>query len=165
MRLDFTALQGNRILKDREIRRRFSAPAEGAPPQSCAAEIVKYTGTLATPEWVDVEPGSVQLSLVPREKCSEPKDKFEELCSVEADISSAPYTSRLAETGKTGYERKYDVILLVGLTELKAQASWIDSETVRAHLVLHVPVYLIRFPHVNLGGGEKVCSKDFRVPP
>jgi len=28
------------------------------------------------------------------------------------------------------YERKYNVILLVGLTELKAQIGWIDSETV-----------------------------------
>ena len=44
------------------------------------------------------------------------------------------------------YRRKYDVILLVGLTELKAQVSWTDS-TVRAHFVLQVPVYLIRFPY------------------
>ena len=52
------------------------------------------------------------------------------------------------ETGKTAYERRYQVILLVGLTELKAQASWIDSETVRAHLILRVPIYLIQFPYV-----------------
>ena len=38
------------------------------------------------------------------------------------------------------------MILLVGLTELKAQVCWIDSETVRAHLVLRVPIYLIRLP-------------------
>ena len=42
-----------------------------------------------------------------------------------------------------GYRREYDVILLVGLTELKAQLSWIDSETVRAHIVLYMPIYLI----------------------
>jgi len=85
----------------------------------------------------------VQLPLVPREKLSEPKDKFKELCSVEADISSAPYTSKLVETGKTVYERKFDIILLVGLTELKAQVGWTDSETVRTHLDLHVPIYFI----------------------
>ena len=105
----------------------------------------------------------VYLPLVPREKRLEQKDKFEELCSVEADISSAPYTSKLVETGKMVYERRFEIILLVGLTELKAQVGWIDSETVRPHLVLHVPIYLIRFPHVNLGRREKVCSKDFRV--
>jgi len=71
------------------------------------------------------------------------KEKFETLCCATADICSAPYTSKLMETGKTVYERKFEVILLVGLTELKTQVSWIDSETVRTHLVLHVLVYLI----------------------
>ena len=66
------------------------------------------------------------------------KDKFETLCYVEADISSAPSTSKYMATGKMSYRRKFDVILLVGLTELKAQVSWIDSKTVRAHVVLHV---------------------------
>ena len=75
------------------------------------------------------------------------KDKFETLCNVRADISSAPCTSYLATTGKMGYSRDFDIILLVGLTELKAQLSWIDSETVRAHLVLHIPIHLIRFPY------------------
>ena len=44
------------------------------------------------------------------------------------------------KTGVMGYERDYTVILLVGLTELKAQVSWIDSETVRGiSLYLHLP--------------------------
>jgi len=81
------------------------------------------------------------------ESAQSQKDKFETLCRVTADISGAPYTSKLVETGQTAYERKYDVILLVGLTELKAQVSWNDSETVRTHLVLYVPIHLIRFPH------------------
>ena len=71
------------------------------------------------------------------------KDKFETLCRVTADISSAPYTSKLLETGKTVYERCYGIILLVGLTELKAQIVWVDSETVRAHFVLLVPTHPI----------------------
>ena len=29
------------------------------------------------------------------------------------------------------FSRKYDVVLLVGLTELKAQIRWTDSRTVR----------------------------------
>ena len=64
------------------------------------------------------------------------KDRFETLChDVKIDISRIPYTSKLAETGKMGYKRVYDVILLVGLTELKVQVSWIDSKTVRGYLV------------------------------
>jgi len=159
-------LQGTKISEDQEILHRYHITSEGSPPQRGSARIIKYTGALSSPEWRDIEPGRVvQLPWVPREKRSEPKDKFEKLCRVDADISSAPYTPKLMETGKTAYKREYDIILLVGLTELKAQVGWIDSETVRAHLVLHVPVYLIRFPHVNLGGREKVCSKDFRVSP
>ena len=59
------------------------------------------------------------------------KDKFETLCRIKADITGAPYTSKLGENGKMAYKRKYNVILLVGFTELKAQIAWIDSETVR----------------------------------
>ena len=33
-----------------------------------------------------------------------------------------------------GHRREYDIILLVGLTELKAQVSWIDSRTVGVYL-------------------------------
>jgi hypothetical protein len=103
---------------------------------------------LATPQWEDVEPGiefSFPWYFV--KSAQTPKDKFETLCYVKADVSSAPYASKLMETGKTGYKRKYEVILLVGLTELKAQVGWIDPETVRAHLLLHVPIHLIPFPY------------------
>ena len=74
------------------------------------------------------------------------KDKFETLCYVEADLSTAPYKSKLMETGMC-YRRKYEVILLVGLTEPKAQVSWIDSETVRARSILHpVRIYHTKSP-------------------
>ena len=65
------------------------------------------------------------------------------MCTVEADISSAPYTSFSTAPGTMSYTRDYIIILLVGLTELKAQVSWIDSETVRVHATLHISIYLI----------------------
>ena len=49
--------------------------------------------------------------------------------------------------GKTGYQRDYGIILLVGLTELKAQVCWKDS-AVRVHIVLCV--YLIHNFHVGI---------------
>ena len=88
-------------------------------------------------------------------------DKFETLCYVEADLSTALYESKLSATGKTYYQWIYEVILLVGLTELKAQVSWIDSETVRVHILPHpIYIYLTKPPSmfVNLGDGEKVCD-------
>ena len=60
--------------------------------------------------------------------------------------------------GRTGYKRQYDIILLVGLTELKAQVSWIDSRTVRVHISLYVCINLTGFLRMNLGDGEKVFN-------
>lgn len=58
---------------------------------------------------------------------------FETLCHVAADVSGAPCTLKLGKSGKVCYQREYDVVLLVGLTELKAQIRWTDSTTVRVH--------------------------------
>ena len=134
------ALQGTKVLEDREIRLIRTITAVGIPPDHVPENITKYTGALVPPEWKDVEPGRVLFPLIPCEKCSEPKDKFETLCHVKANISSAPYTSKLGEMGEMGYMRQYSVILLVGLTELQAQVSWIDAETVCDILFnLHTP--------------------------
>ena len=90
-----------------------------------------------------------------------PKDKFKTLCYVEADISSAPYTSKFVETGNTGYRRNYDVILLVGLTELKAQVSWIDSRTVRAHIIHAYPFTSFGFRMRESRGKRKGLEQRF----
>ena len=85
-----------------------------------------------------------------------PKDKFEILCHVVADISAAPckLTTGKAPSWKVCYSREYDVVLLVGLTELKAQIRWIDSTTVRIHqwICQTASEFLV----INAGGGEKV---------
>jgi hypothetical protein len=49
---------------------------------------------------------------------------------VVADISATPLTQKIKDDGKKYYMREFDVVLLVGLTELKAQIRWIDSVTV-----------------------------------
>ena len=79
------------------------------------------------------------------------------MCYVRADISSAPYISNYAATGRMGYRREYDIILLVGLTELKAQVSWIDSTTVRAYLVPHDPFASFDF-HMRESRGQREGS-------
>ena len=83
---------------------------------------------------------SVQLPLVLYEGAQSRKEKFETLCNIKADLSHAPYTPKFV-AGKTYYMRFFDVILLVGLTELKAQVAWIDTRTVRAYCStrIHLP--------------------------
>ena len=145
--LNFIALQGTKVLENREIRSTFHV-TEDVPPQHALPGIAKYTGNLTEPGWKDVDPGRVfSFPSYLVKSAQNPKDMFETLCYVKADISSAPYTSHFSTTRGMSYRRKYDVILLVGLTELKAQVSWTDSETVRAHLVSQVRVYLIRFAY------------------
>ena len=100
--------------------------------------------------------------LILSEKHSKPTDKFETLCRVEADISNAPYTISSA-TGM-GYRRDYNVIFLVGLTELKAQVSWIDSTTVRAPFQAPRIRFSPDFPTslcVDIGDRKKVRSIQF----
>ena len=160
--LDLIALQGTKVLEDREIRHSFCITARGEPPQHASPRISKYTGDLTAPKWEDVEPGRVFIfpwHLVKSTQSS--KGKFETLCHVEVDISGAPHTSNYTTEGGLGYRRDYDIILLVGLTELKAQVSWTDSRTVRVHIIPPVPIYSSIC--VNLGDREKVCSNIFRV--
>ena len=94
-----------------------------------------------------------------------PKDQFETLCRVKADVSTAPYTSGFA-TGNVGYRREYHIVLLVGLTELKAQASWIDSATVRMHPILHTHLPH-SIPHAWIQGTERrfvATFSEFLMP-
>ena len=137
--LDLIVLQGTKVLEDHEIRHTLCVTAQGSPPQRASPKIIKYTGNLTFPEWVDAEPGRVfsfPWHLV--KYAQSPKDKFETLCHVTADISSVPYTTHYTKDGGMGYKRYYEVILLVGLTELKAQISWVNERTVRGHIISHL---------------------------
>jgi hypothetical protein len=53
------ALQGERVLEDREVRQPFVYVTEGAPQRQAVQSVIKYTGTLSIPEWMDIEQGSV----------------------------------------------------------------------------------------------------------
>ena len=55
--LNPVALQGTKVLEDREIRHGFCCTSKGAPRKYVSTEIVKYTGALAAPEWGDIEEG------------------------------------------------------------------------------------------------------------
>ena len=55
------ALQGTRVLEDQEIRQGFSYTSKGAPRQQAVRSVIRYTGTLRAPEWMDIEPGSVTI--------------------------------------------------------------------------------------------------------
>lgn len=107
---------------------------EGAPETRAHARIIKYDGNEKEPRWMDVQRGStLDFMLIPVFGTHDLEDKFETLCRVYGDISAAPSTPQPGSNGKMCYYREFDVVLLVGLTELKTQIRWIDSVTVRVH--------------------------------
>ena len=64
-----------------------------------------------------------------------------------------------------GYRQECDIVLLVGLTELKALVSWTDTNTVRTHPVLRIYLPYPSSMHMNTGYREEVRSIVLRVPP
>ncbi|KAL4079085.1 hypothetical protein J3A83DRAFT_4367804 [Scleroderma citrinum] len=77
-----------------------------------SVKVRAYRGSHAVPGWLDEEPSS-----------------FTELCTIHADTSKATemLPQRRSETGRTYYSIHFKVILLFGLTELKAQLSWLEN--------------------------------------
>jgi hypothetical protein len=51
------------------------------------------------------------------------------LCSVTADTSRIPktMTARLSTSGNVYYQQQFSIVLLFGLTELKAQLRWMEN--------------------------------------
>ena len=53
------------------------------------------------------------------------------LCTVEADLSRAPMLPQSKAKGKGSFFRvSYDIVLLFGMTELKAQIVWKEKVSV-----------------------------------
>ena len=51
-------LQGAKVLEDRELRFRLRQVTVD-PAEPASTVVIKYTGVLGTPEWMDIERGSV----------------------------------------------------------------------------------------------------------
>ncbi|KAI5897252.1 uncharacterized protein SCHCODRAFT_0107470 [Schizophyllum commune H4-8] len=77
-----------------------------------SAPIQVYRGEMHHPLWTDVD-----------------SNNFSVLCTVNADVTSAVVRlpPRRAADGHIYYQLNYDVVLLFGLTELKAQLRWLEN--------------------------------------
>ncbi|KAF9783743.1 hypothetical protein BJ322DRAFT_876964 [Thelephora terrestris] len=105
--------KGTKVRESREIRTKMHLLHECSPAGTAFAEVIKYDGDQKEPRWMDVE-----------------QNRFETLCHVHADVSAAQYTTKVGSSRAVCYYREYEVVLLVGLTELKAQIRWTDTEGV-----------------------------------
>lgn len=105
--------KGTRVSEEQESRLRVCRLGESASGCShISSTISAYSGNLSDAIWMDEEP-----------------DSFTEKCTVYADTSKAAKTlfPQTAPSGAEFYRIDYDVVLLFGLTELKAQISWMEN--------------------------------------
>jgi len=58
-------------------------------------------------------------------------DNYALLCNIVTDLSHLPLTSIKNATGKKIFRVVIDIVLLFGLTELKAQIAWKESVSAR----------------------------------
>ncbi|KAF9068288.1 hypothetical protein BDP27DRAFT_1421991 [Rhodocollybia butyracea] len=81
---------------------------------SISVDILKYEGINKNPAWTDVD-----------------AEMYSTACIVTADVSRISHTThRKPGNGSIYYKTEFDVILLFGLTELKAQIAWKEGNGV-----------------------------------
>ena len=56
---NLVVLQGTKVLEDEELRLSLSYATEDTPHQHASPSVLRYTGTSSSPEWTDVDQGSV----------------------------------------------------------------------------------------------------------
>ncbi|KAL4068704.1 hypothetical protein V8B97DRAFT_1918464 [Scleroderma yunnanense] len=105
--------KGTRVSEQQEFF--YELTQRDKTPSGCSQISIKvraYRGKYTVPGWLDEDPGS-----------------FTELCTIHADMSKVTslLPQRRSKTGETYYSIHFKVILLFGVTELKAQLSWLEN--------------------------------------
>ncbi|KAG2043940.1 hypothetical protein BDR03DRAFT_940307 [Suillus americanus] len=104
-------LKGTQVSELREFRKSFYTTRTSLTAcKSASTDIMCYKGALQEPQWLDVE-----------------RSSFSTLCTIHADLSELSRTLRPKKSAidqSNYYQIEFDVIILFGHTELKAQISW-----------------------------------------
>ncbi|KAG1830170.1 hypothetical protein EV424DRAFT_1581208 [Suillus variegatus] len=106
-------LKGTQVSEQREFRKpffQFATRKSLAECKSYSTDIMCYKGALLEPRWLDTE-----------------RSSFATLCTIHADLRELSRTlrpKRSALDQSKYYEFEFDVVMLFGCTELKAQISW-----------------------------------------
>ncbi|PPR01388.1 hypothetical protein CVT24_006226 [Panaeolus cyanescens] len=78
--------------------------------KSASFSVWCYRGAVVEPKWKDVD-----------------TKNYTKLCTIEVDLSHLPLQPRTRPGGGTYYRLDYDIVLLFGLTELKALVAWKEN--------------------------------------
>ena len=86
-----------------------------------------YRGVVAEPRWKDIDTGSFSSPhplFLPADMVAD-TDNYIKICTIEVDLSHITLNKRKGERGQY-FSLNYDLVLLFGLTELKAQVAWME---------------------------------------
>ncbi|KAI0783016.1 hypothetical protein C8Q75DRAFT_836734 [Abortiporus biennis] len=100
-------LEKGRRVRDKE---EVSVPFAMETPLSLKhifCDIMSYRGKTKNPRWMDSEP-----------------EAYITLCTVKADISGLVIVPMFGNNGRLSFRQHFKIVLLCGLTELKAQICW-----------------------------------------
>ena len=124
--------QNTRVKDTTEFRTTFWAYASDISGLKQRTTILAYSGELDNPQWMRDELGGAKIlsSMYPSNICfTLESENYQPVCIVEADTSLVkPEILYSRETRSHYYMISFDIILQFGLTELKAQIGYIDSQ-------------------------------------
>ncbi|KAF8805180.1 hypothetical protein BYT27DRAFT_7192857 [Phlegmacium glaucopus] len=123
----FTSVSGNKRISDffdiilpkdtqvsgtKEFKKSYFRESELATNfRSGTFSVWCYRGNVGTPRWKDVD-----------------TDNYTKICTIEVDLSRVPVCPRQRAGGRGNFYRvDYDIVLLFGMTELKAQIAWKEN--------------------------------------
>jgi len=99
------------VSETKEFRKSLFFSSNSATFRTFRQNVWCYRGNVVTPKWRDVD-----------------TNNYAKLCTVEFDLSQASVLTLPKTTGKGSYYAVYfDLILLFGMTELKAQVAWQEN--------------------------------------
>jgi hypothetical protein len=110
---DGILVKGTQVSEDKEFSSSFSrTPLDISQCESVDVDITCYRGDMQLCRWLDADP-----------------NMFSTLCTVTADTSQLAYSLQPLRGigGIEYYHLEFDVVLQFGLTELKAQISWMEE--------------------------------------
>ncbi len=127
--LSLTVLQDVLVSEETEFRQSYRILSRALPGLGAiTTSIYRYTGRRVHPKWMDVDegwwsPGLATLLSIP---CT---DDYSAYCSVTADTSivAKSLDPQRCLDGTYYYQLSFDVVILFGMTELKAQLAWIED--------------------------------------
>lgn len=105
----------------------YKEATSAAALNKISTTVVCYRGSVKNPKWTDAEPGNeTSICVLGRRGADHDPERFSTLCTVFADTTQLKKKKK-KRGGSTYYTFDFKVVLLCGLTEFKAQISWVDN--------------------------------------